>query len=355
MAKPRVLLVRDAAVGDAIMITPAIRYWHSRGYRVDVACKRFVGNAVYSSNPHVHACIELERQDDLAARERAIDKIKHRHPYDLVFDLAGTCEGRFLYHSIREEYHAPTELRRFYAEGADYYKHINHDCCGVRDDSLLPEMFYSQQELRWWETFRSRNIGVKLVQVQLDGSSMNKCYPYWWQVIKALQLDPRVIVITTGGKLGHVLEQEAVGMGCDPERIWACCANEKYTLRDSLIMPAFVDLVIGPETGILNASACWDVPKIVLMSHSAPENLCRRWLNCQPITSPVKCSPCYRIVSAGDPCNYVTEPPEIAGAMACMAAISPQTIVEKARKILECSQRKTCFNNQAHNLSLIHI
>ena len=343
MAKPRVLLVRDAAIGDALMITPAIRYWSDKGYRVDVACKRHVGNAVYSGNPHVHQCVDLDKATDMVARDRKLDKIKARRPYEIVFDVALTCEGKYLYHSSHPMFHESIDVRRMAAQGASYYRHINHDVCGVRDaNTLVPEMYVLPQEERWWTTFRSRNIGIKLVQVQIGGSSINKHYPWWWQVIKELQRDPRVVVVTTGDEKSTIIEQEAVAMGCDPGRMWACCANPRYTLRDALVMTAFVDLVIGPETGVINAAAAWSTPKIVLMSHSTSDNLCRGWENCYPIESPAECSPCYRIVGAGDPCRYVAEPPEIAGAVECMAKINPFDIVEKAREVLEkCCPRKT--------------
>jgi ADP-heptose:LPS heptosyltransferase len=44
-------------------------------------------------------------------------------------------------------------------------------------------------------------------------------------------------------------------------------------------------VVIGPETGVLNAAACMDLIKIVFLSHSTHENLTRDWKNVISIES----------------------------------------------------------------------
>jgi ADP-heptose:LPS heptosyltransferase len=42
---------------------------------------------------------------------------------------------------------------------------------------------------------------------------------------------------------------------------------------------AQADMVIGPETGVLNAAANEPIPKILFLSHSTEENLSRDWTN----------------------------------------------------------------------------
>jgi hypothetical protein len=91
---------------------------------------------------------------------------------------------------------------------------------------------------------------------------------------------------------------------------------------------------IDSTTGVLsvtNAAGAFDTPKIPLLTHSNAHNFCEQWTNCYPIQAPAPCSPCYRIVSAGDPCHMVSagEDPDIAGAAKCMASIlSPLKIVQ---------------------------
>ena len=58
-------------------------------------------------------------------------------------------------------------------------------------------------------------------------------------------------------------------------------------------MTEYADLVVGPETGVLNAAAGIDVPKVVFLSHSTEENLTKHWENTHSLYSLVKCYPCH--------------------------------------------------------------
>jgi ADP-heptose:LPS heptosyltransferase len=42
---------------------------------------------------------------------------------------------------------------------------------------------------------------------------------------------------------------------------------------------AQADMAIGPETGLMNAAAIHDYPKVIFLSHSSEENLSRDWPN----------------------------------------------------------------------------
>lgn len=328
----RVLLIRDAAIGDGVMITPAIRDFAERGCEVHVACKKYVGYAVYAYNPHIHKLHRFERAKDMDERERNIHALVDKVKPDVWVDLAGSCEGQFLYHSIKPMYAAPIELRRACADGHNYYEHINQRVLGCQ--RVKPEMYAGAQEDAFWTKLRSHTLGAKYVQCQLGGSSFNKIYPYWPVVIRDIQrLDPRIVVITTGGIEYSLIEAGAVECGADPARMWPTCGNKRYTLRDSLIMTKYVDCVVGPETGVLNAAACWDTPKVIMLSHSNYENLCKHWTATYPLQSPAECSPCYRIICVGDPCFYVQDGP-VAGAMACMEAIDPRWVVNTVREAL---------------------
>jgi ADP-heptose:LPS heptosyltransferase len=145
------------------------------------------------------------------------------------------------------------------------------------------------------------------------------------------------MVLTTGGEEGQILERIiATTPGLDARRYWPTTGDARFKLRDSLIATKFVDLVIGPETGVTNAAGAFDTPKIPLLTHSNAHNFCEQWTNCYPIQAPAPCSPCYRIVSPGDPCHMVSagEDPDIAGAAKCMASISVDMIIAKAKEAL---------------------
>jgi ADP-heptose:LPS heptosyltransferase len=115
----------------------------------------------------------------------------------------------------------------------------------------------------------------------------------------------------------------------------------ELSMRRALLLTRHVDLVIGPETGVMNAAGCFDTPKIVLLSHSNHTNLTRDWKNVYPLQSPSECSPCYRIVGDTDICWKVTDKESpICGAMKCMAQFQHKTIVDTARKAIENAKSK---------------
>jgi ADP-heptose:LPS heptosyltransferase len=339
-----ILLVRDAAVGDGIMITPAIHDLAEAGHEVHVACKKNVGDAVYPFNPWItklhrlESCADTETCTGMTVRKQKIKEIGDKIHADTTVDLAFTCEGKYLFHSDHPNYQASPEFRRALCAHANYYEHINCRVLGCK--RTRPELYAGFQEDNHWARLRAANLGTKFIQIQLTGSSINKCYPYWPVVIMELQkLEPRAIIATTGDpQLGALLELACLEHGCDPRRIWATCRDKRFTLRDSIIMTKYVNVVVGPETGVMNAAACFDTPKVVLLSHSNADNLCKGWDNWFPIQALTPCSPCWRIVSPGDDCDYVTEAenPDIAGALRCMASIPPELIVNKIREALKC-------------------
>jgi hypothetical protein len=57
------------------------------------------------------------------------------------------------------------------------------------------------------------------------------------------------------------------------------------------------DVVVGQETGLLNAVAMEPMRKVVLLSHSTHENLTKHWVNTEALTGDVPCYPCHRSTS----------------------------------------------------------
>ena len=76
-----------------------------------------------------------------------------------------------------------------------------------------------------------------------------------------------------GGPEAQILE---AGWDKEPRVITTC---GKWGIRQTLTFAQVADLVIGPETGVLNAVANEPMPKMVFLSHSTEENLTRDWVN----------------------------------------------------------------------------
>jgi ADP-heptose:LPS heptosyltransferase len=65
----------------------------------------------------------------------------------------------------------------------------------------------------------------------------------------------------------------------------------EWSIRQTLAFIDQADLLVGPETGVMNAAGLHPVKKIVTLSHSSPENLTKHWVNCTSLTP--KNTPCY--------------------------------------------------------------
>ena len=88
-----------------------------------------------------------------------------------------------------------------------------------------------------------------------------------------------VHVVLVGGNDCQILE---AGWENEPR---VHTRSGKWKMRETLTFIDQCDLIIGPETGVLNAAACLDVSKIVFLSHSSHENLTRDWKNVIAVSS----------------------------------------------------------------------
>ena len=82
-----------------------------------------------------------------------------------------------------------------------------------------------------------------------------------------------VSIITVGDHLCQLLE-----VGWENEKR-VVTKSGKWSVRETLAFLDVCDLVIGPETGVLNAASTLECHKTVLLSHSSHENLSKHWKN----------------------------------------------------------------------------
>jgi len=119
----------------------------------------------------------------------------------------------------------------------------------------------------------------------LKGSSHHKQYPFFQEVATVwLNNHPDSYVLTLGGP-------ESINMQVKHERIVPLAGQ--WDIRKSLALTSKSDLVIGPESAIINGASCFDVPKICLLSHSNANNLTKYWTNNYSLTPDTDVSPCY--------------------------------------------------------------
>jgi len=312
----KVLLTRLGAIGDLVMLSPLLRLLKKDGYHVTLNMHKS-SHLVVRRNPYVDEFLFHDESIPNDKLQEHWDKLEKG--YDKFINLSGSIEEGLLAVEGQEDFNLSHEERhkRF---NVNYYDRTM-ELGGYPDaKGFNGELFFSKYEHSWAQKFRARHSNKFLVLWSLSGSSPHKTYPYAEYVAVAIQNTyPDIIMVTVGGIVEQMIEWK------HPQTKNYC---GEWNLWRSLIMTQYADLVVAPETGILNAAGCFETPKIAMLSHSSVENLTKYFKNCDFITGDVKCTPCHRMMFTWGPC----EKNETTGSPICMAAIKPEALYKLIEK-----------------------
>jgi ADP-heptose:LPS heptosyltransferase len=281
----RYLIIRGGkGIGDLLFTTPLPRLLKGEGYLVDVAVHPN-NEPVYRHNPYVENLIPYpENQEDYSGWQETITK-----EYDTVVMLGETLEKKFLHRT--DGFFGPVPLleeRRATAAGKNYINETMR-ICGFEPANghhYRPELYKSAEETEILNRYREElsASGKKIVFWNLAGSTKNKTLVRGFKYIEAVLAQiPNSIHWIVGQK-----ECVAANLPVDPR-----IKQAAWDLRTSMLLTQLVDIVIGPESALVNAAGAYDTPKVILYSHSAPENLGAGYKNHYPICPSCECHPCY--------------------------------------------------------------
>jgi ADP-heptose:LPS heptosyltransferase len=324
------LVLRWGAFGDHIQSTPVIRALKNDGYHVTVHTSER-GLPVYKNNPHIDGIIEYKddtvKQKDLESYWKELGS-----HYDKFVNLSGIVEGGLLKSEAikdsgvdwpKEQRHA--ECNKNYSE--EMLRHAGYtDFDNLR---MNGELFPTIEEASRIGGFIRNKFKNKFVILwSLAGSSYHKAYPWAeWVALKFLNRHEDAYIITVGDEVCQILEWE------HPRTL---SKSGVFDIRTSLLLTKYVNLVVGTETGVLNAAGCFDTPKIVLLSHSTHENLTKYWMNVVPLHANVPCYPCHILhyTRRSCPCDRIT------GAPACMVELDKMKVFDEIERIYQRWKRK---------------
>lgn len=306
---------RYGAFGDLIMASSIFPGLKEQGYHVTLYTTPN-GYEIAKADPHVDKFI-IQDNDQVPNVELADFWASLRQKYDKFVNLSETVEGTLLSIPGRIAHTWPQEVRHKYLNVN--YLEFHHNLAGV---PLPPrQKFYPTAEERAWAEKERRAIGGDIVILwSLSGSSVHKTWPYLDSILARILLTYRQAkVVLVGDTLCQMLESgwEAEERVIRRSGIWS--------IRKSLSFVEQSDLVIGPETGLLNAAGMLPMPKIITLSHSSEENLTKHWINTvaltQPTNSDVPCakSACHMMHYGFEHCYRDDE----TGQSKCQANISP--------------------------------
>lgn len=306
----RAAVVRYGAFGDLIQASSILPGLKEQGFHVTVYTTPR-GMEVVKHDPHVDSFyIQDTDQVPNGALPHFWDHEKAK--YERWINLSESVEGTLLALPGRSNHNWPIAVRQKYLGAINYFE-FTHDLAGVPMPPK-PKFYATAEEKAWAKKERESFGGGFCLMFALAGSSVHKVWPHMDGFIARVLLkhkDARVVLV--GDALSTLLEQ---GWESEPRVIRK---SGKYSIRQTLALLDAVDMVVGPETGVLNAAGQMDVPKIVFMSHSSSEQLTKHWKNVRAIEPrDTPCFPCHMLHYSFDHCNK----DEATGTAKCQANAS---------------------------------
>ena len=309
------LIIRYGAFGDILWSTPVLRELKKEGYYV-------VYNCTERSAPVLRECpwvdeFLIQGNDDIPNEDLGDYWKTIGRDFDRVINFSQSVERSLLKAEGTPEF-MWSHNKRHRECNVNYQDQTMKWAGYPRLKGELPIMHFSEWEEQLGGIFRRSFKDKFLIVWSLAGSSYHKIYPWANYVADRIAKEHKdTVIVTVGDYICKVLEWD---------NDITIRRSGEFTIRQSMILTKYADLVLGTETGILNAAACYDTPKIVLLSHSSVENLTKHWKNCtslSPAHSRCKCYPCHQLhySRASCPCGMVER-----RATLCMENIKPETV-----------------------------
>lgn len=297
----RAIVLRYGSFGDWIIASPVLKRLKNDGYQVVINCtdRAF---PVLRNNPNVDQIL-LQENDLISKYELSDYWDRITEGYDKVINLHETLEVKFLFHPNKPEFNLPVEERRALCGGTNYYDYaLNH--AGYFDvESPIGELYPDDLETAFLQKFKNDLRDKFVILWCLSGSGMHKA---WLRAEEAavtfLARHKDVVILTVGDYICKLIDFQV------PERVFSKVGE--WDIRTTMLAADYVDLVISPETSILNAAGCYDTPKIGLLTHSNKTNLTKHFKNDYSIQAETECSPCHRMIYMD---NYKTDCPLVGG------------------------------------------
>ena len=289
----RAAVVRYGAFGDLLQASSVFAGLKQQGYHVTLFCSPPASDIV-KNDPNID---EFYYQDVNQVLNTELGQFwdYHKQKYDHWVNLSESVEGSLLTIPGRPVHTFPPKVRHQMLN--QNYLEVQHALAGVPHKPQV-RFYPTPEEVDWAKREKAKMGGFTIVWA-LSGSSVHKTWPWVDNVIAPMLLEfPDVNFVTMGGPACVLLEQgwfkvkdgepikDAAGRRIMVDSRVKCTSGD-WDIRKTLAFCQVADLVIGPETGVLNSVADFPMPKVVLLSHSTDENLTRDWENTHVIYSNV--------------------------------------------------------------------
>lgn len=303
----RVAVLQSGAYGDALFCSSVCHGLKQQGCHVTVYTEG-PGEEILRHDPNVDRLVVVDPLEKVLGD--IVDWFKREKAgYARAITLdEGVAKNNIGWPSdIR--FYWPDEVRRKIF-GGNYLERL-HDIAGL-PHQFAQRFHQSAEEMHWAASMRSL-CRHPVAVIAASGSTAPKFWPYLEQLADGLLERGWEVWI-----LGDLKGQEFA------HRTGLHVIGTQWAMRQACTWARQADLVVGQETGLLNAVAQEPMPKIVLLTHSTVENLTKHWTNTVALAGAVPCYPCHRIHFTVQHCPR----DEKTGAAACQGAISPAHVLE---------------------------
>lgn len=313
-----VLVVRHGGIGDQLQASYILPELKRQGYHVTFLTTP-QGRDIIEHDPHVDEWFMVDK-DQVPNRELVpFWSVVSKH-YDKFVNLNESCEGSLLTMPGRPSHQWPYSVRhrlmnKNYAEFAAVLAELPFVAEG--------HFHASEDETSWAHRFKAecaedaKVADPFFIMWVLAGSSPHKFTPHQDTVLKMVMGSlPDAVVIMVGNEAGKILEA-----GWEKEKR-VIRTSGGMAIRKTLALAKTMDLVVGPETGVLNAVCYEQRPKVIMLSHSSHENLTKHWVNAHVILGSAPCYPCHRLHFTSE---YCPQDPDTHAAV-CQQNVDPRLI-----------------------------
>lgn len=330
--KKRALVIRFGAIGDLLQASSVLPGLKDQNYHVT-----WLGHAntisVIKHNPFIDEFC-LHDVDQVPNHELGHYWKSLEERYDRIINLCESVEGGLLAMPGKLQ-HAYSDEARRKVYGSINYLDRTADIAAV-DKGLKVKFFATELEKEWARKEKAKSDGPVVIWC-LTGTSHHKTYPYVDSVVKWLVEKTPATIYLYGDKFVAKALQDAV-IEClrrnnvSTDNIRGICGL--WNIRESLAFAQIADVVIGPETGVMNGVGHEeDVHKVIYLSHSSKENLTRDWPNTTTLEASKEdcpCVGCHRLHYDWTFCHKVEE----TGASLCATSIKPEQIFKATMDVL---------------------
>lgn len=274
----RLLIIRYGGFGDAIQASSILPELAVSGYEITWDASEH-GEMVLRGNPHLDQII-VTPSGSVPPQQLPEYWNARTNGFHRVINLCESVEEATLWSPRRLQFFHEDETRRRLADGHCYIEHI-HKIAGT-NGPFVQKFYPTLPEKEEAQQYRGA------VMVVLGGSAEYKRLVHATRLAVALRLLNKRVILA-GGPREQELARDIAAL------VPGVLDATEWDIRTTMATAQVCDVVIGPETGVMNAVANEPCRKVLILSHSSPEQLAKHWENTMCIVPQVPCHPCHRL------------------------------------------------------------